>query len=175
MNSRIGADNSTSNTHISILENIIPAFCTPRELPPRSACDHTVNQYGKTSFNFTCFTSRGCSTVDLIIGSKNAMQNIRRLRINPPEFSSVHSPVSVTIKCHTTNTSQNRSESVPLPPKLRWDPTKANEFRIGLLSPGKKGHIDAIVHKLSKASDSNGIDTSVDNFNLLMISEAKNA
>ena len=91
LNSRIGCnDDSLNNPDIPFLDDIIPAFCSTPKLPARSACDRTINQYGRklntiindldlfvangrvpgdNLGNFTCFTSRGRSTVDLVISS----------------------------------------------------------------------------------------------------------
>ena len=192
MNARVGPD-SSPDTHIPILEDLIPSFCSSFDVPPRSACDRTTNQYGKKLNalcnnldlfvangripgdlfgNFTSFTSRGCSTVDLIIASRLMLKNIQKMKINPPEFSSVHSPVSVTFNCQVS-LPNTQKESVPLSPKICWDPSKANEFRLGLQTPGKKAELDALLNSISIASKSSDIDISVYSFNDYLVSAAK--
>ena len=46
-NARVGIVEIPSDVHIPVMESIMPTNCSPCELPQRSSCDRTVNQYGK--------------------------------------------------------------------------------------------------------------------------------
>ena len=105
MNARIGVEDIESSPHIEIMENIIPSFCSPPNIIPRSLCDAKVNPNGKKLLgicknlrlscangrtpgdmlgNFTCFTSRGCSAVDLVLANQDLVKCITRLKVLPP-------------------------------------------------------------------------------------------
>ena len=131
MNARIGNDITHDPTDIPGLEDIVPSFTNSTPLVTRSACDVTKNQHGKKLLdicnnlnlhvangrtpgdllgNFTCFTNNGASTVDLVIADDNTMHRVVELKVLPPEFMSVHAPISIKLKC-SFETSKHTSES----------------------------------------------------------------
>ena len=110
-NSRLGCPVEMSHECFEDLDRFLPPTSTVfTDVPPRATCDSVQNQYGKNlikvcqSFNlydrlgnFTCYTSRGPSMVDLIIGDHGSIKSIKRLHVLPPTFNSVHCPLSFVI------------------------------------------------------------------------------
>ena len=115
MNSRIWPEDIESSPYIEIMANIIPSFCSPPNIIPRSSCDATVNPNGKKLLgicknlrlscangrtpgdmlgNFTCFTSRGCSAVDLVLANQDLVECITRLKVLPPRSPQFTPPFS---------------------------------------------------------------------------------
>lgn len=123
-NSRVGSSIDVSHKCFEDLDKFLPPSSTVNsDLPSRSTCDSVQNQYGKNlvklchSFNlyvangrtpgdmlgnFTCYTPRGPSVVDLVIGDHNAIKHVKRLQILPPSFNSVHCPISFLVSCGTS-------------------------------------------------------------------------
>ena len=196
LNSRIGCtDNPTpSSANIPILEDIIPSFCSSPPLPVRSSCDRTINQYGRRLGrmcgdldlcvingrvpgdlfgNFTCFTPRGRSIVDLLMTDHSFFRNIQSMRVLPPEFASVHCPLSAVIRCPFEHT-QQQSDTVPLKPKLIWDPSKRSVLREALLAPPSAVLMRNLISSISGAnSDNSDLDKCVYEFGDLLVSRAK--
>ena len=147
LNSRVGAGNVDEIPDTPHIQDLLPQDPSP-ELETRSNCDPIQNAYGRKllqmceSFNLciangrtpgdrlgnlTCFTKNGCSTVDYIIADNVLINNIKKLEILPPEFLSVHSPLSATIKLGTVvpvKTYKLRKH----PPKIVWDPEQKANF-----------------------------------------------
>ena len=150
LNSRVGVDLPCANDSPHI-DSLLPPKPNA-DIKPRSSCDQVVNAYGRKlnevcqSFNlsiangripgdrlgnFTCYNSRGCSTVDYIICDNSLISNITQMKILPPDFHSIHSPISVVLDCDRTLPHKEQPLSNH-PPKLIWDPQKEETF-VGLL------------------------------------------
>ena len=194
MNARIGVEDIETSPHIDIMENIIPSFCSPPNIIPRSSCDATVNPNGKKLLgicknlslscangrtpgdllgNFTCFTSRGCSAVDLVLANQDLVKCITRLKVLPPEFTSVHSPISFQVEC-AFEAVATPDKSIPLPGKIIWDPAKAQDLCNDLSSPINKEFLDKLVTTPKNPEVSNDeLNICVRTFNDLMNSEAR--
>ena len=193
-NSRIGKGNNCQEVEIPHLEEL--PLHTPKipNMMERSACDQVVNQHGKKLIqicddlnlhvangrvaedqlgNFTCYTNKGSSTVDLVIGDSQMIQKIRSLKILPPEYTSVHSPVSFRVNCNL-EVAQEKQLSIPLPPKIIWDPEKIPDLREALTSPQISESLRNITTTLNDpASPRECIDESVRELNRILVTEAK--
>ncbi len=196
MNSRIGCDSDDlPNSSIAILEDIIPSFCNTPPVPKRSSCDRTMNQYGRKMNrlcldlgltvvngrvpgdllgNFTCFTSRGRSVVDLVLSDSHLFRNVQHLKVLPPEYTSVHCPISTMIHCPIEFEQQTSGEEFPLNPKIIWDSSKVSVLRKSLLSPPGKATLLNLTTSVTKPdSDSGNVDESVREFGKFLVGEAK--
>ena len=195
-NSRIGVDNSidTDNIPIPILEEITPSFINSTPMIERSACDQIINQHGKKLNkicnnlslhvangrtpgdllgNFTCFTNRGTSTVDLVIADIHTIDQVRELKVLPPEFTSVHAPISVKLKCEFSEP-KNTTTTIPLPPKIIWDPEKVPALREALLLPKNNQTIEELKNTLeNRSAPKQCIDKCLRLFDDLLIGETK--
>ena len=96
--------------------------------------------------NFTCYTNRGASVVDYIISDQSFFNRLKRLKILDPTFGSVHSTLSLVTDCSFSRTATPKKAPLPPPPKLIWDPTRIEHFKIMLSQ--KVNKLDAIKYKL---------------------------
>ena len=124
--------------------------------------------------NFTCFTPRGRSVVDLILADTAMFKNIKHLSVLPPEYTSVHSPISCVIHFPLEFHQEDAGKEVPLKPKLIWDANKIDILRNNLLSPSGEIILKSLTHSVTKTdSSAEDIDTSVHEFNNLIVGAAK--
>ena len=195
LNSRVGFEGSDAFEHdIPFINNILPSFCLSPSIPTRSSCDSTVNQNGRKLTNickslnlyiangrtqddmlgnYTCHTSRGSSVVDLVIADQFIIKNIERLKVLPPDFTSVHSPISANLHCSLPDATR-RKTVIPLPPKIIWDPSKIDNLREGLLNPLSLRQLEELTLALTDPnSSSSTVDSTVSKFNTLLVGEAK--
>ena len=157
LNARIGQENNNESVDIPFLADILPqADVITSDLAERSACDLTINPHGRKLLkicndlnlhvangrtpgdllgNFSCYTNNGLSTVDLVVADSQMIHKIKQLKILAPEYTSVHGPVFIKIYCDLELS--QRASSVPLPPKIIWEPEKI-PILSALLSPGNK-------------------------------------
>ena len=146
-NSRLGCPVEMCHECFEDLDRFLPPTSTVfTDVPPRATS--VQNQYGKNlikvcqSFNlyvangrtpgdrlgnFTCYTSRGPSMVDLIIGDHCSIKSIKRLHVLPPTFNSVHCPLSFVISCGTSK-SLAVKKLEPRPAKVKWNTDKEEVF-----------------------------------------------
>ena len=146
-NARVGVDLSEP-FETPLVDEICPpeAVHTTKQ---RLSCDNKVNSYGKKllqlckAFNlqiangsvpgdklgsFTCYANRGASVVDYVICDQNLI-NISKMKILPPEFGSVHTPIYFKLDYKVCIEKSDES-LLPLPPKFRWDPSKAETLSL---------------------------------------------
>ena len=149
-NARVGVDFSEP-VQSPNLDRICPSDITITN-KSRLSCDSKVNNYGKKllqlckSFNlhiangsvpgdklgsFTCYGNRGANVVDYVICDYNVINVISKLKILPPEFGSVHSPISVKLD-YKVYIHKSDESLLPPPPKFKWEPSKANTFSLML-------------------------------------------
>ena len=103
------------------------------------------------------------------------VSNIQSLKVLPPEFTSVHCPVSIELKCSFNIDQQRVSAPVHLPPKLIWDPAKVDVLRKNLLSSQNAEMLRNLSSNLAQADSANfRLDTSVSGFSSFLVGEAKN-
>ena len=193
-NARIGNENIHEIHDTPIIADLTPPFLNPTSLMERSACDMTINQHGRKLTqicsslnlhvangrtpgdllgNYTCFTNNGVSTVDLVIADNDLIHEVKKLKVLPPEFTSVHAPISMELNCEF-QTTRGAETSIPLPPKLVWDPEKVPALRAALLSPANKTVIDNLTLILEdEDTPRDSIDKCLGDFNNLLIKEAK--
>ena len=138
-NSRLGFDPNVENLEIPDLDAVLPPERKNDSIIPRSSCDPIQNQYGKKlskichNFcirvangrtlgdlmgNYTCHTSRGSSVVDLVLSDHAIGRKIKKLKVLPPQFASVHCPISFTLECSISITASAKLEQRP--PKVSW-------------------------------------------------------
>ena len=147
-NSRVGNSPYIVNKAFENLDKYLPPGSSTVSSSSRLTCDNVQNTYGRRlnriceSFNlnvangrttgdilgnFTCFTSRGPSVVDLVIGDCNSMKMIKRLKVLPPNFNSVHCPISFDVKYGALQGTPTKRLD-PRPVKFKWDPSKESNF-----------------------------------------------
>ena len=156
-NSRVGYVPVVSHEGFEDLDKFLPhhnsSYATGSV---RATCDSVQNGYGRCllklcqSFdmhiangyvpgdrlgNFTCFTSKGSSVVDFVIGDSNSINLINRLHVLPPNFCSVHCPLSFVIKGGTLKCPLKKSLD-PKPIKFKWDPNLEGKFVAALKDAG---------------------------------------
>ena len=88
-------------------------------------------------------TIGGARTVDYVLCDKMFFANISKLLVLPPEFSSVHSPLYVTIKCHIQH-NKLKTKLLPLPPNFIWDEDQREIFITLLNHPSTIAKLDNI-------------------------------
>ena len=138
---------------------MLPVPEPTNEIPRGSSCDQVVNPNGRKLIqfcqsmnlkigngrcpgnylgNFTCFANKGASVVDYLISDCQLLGKVKCMKVLPPDFSSVHTPISTTLSCHTTLHDSSHGCAGPLPPKIIWDPEKINEYLAIMTSPETK-------------------------------------
>ena len=194
LNARIGRESMDVDIEIPHLTDLLPQGNTSPRLQERSACDLITNQHGRKLIkicndlnlfvangrtpgdllgNLTCFTNNGSSTVDLVIADQQMIHKIRYLKVLPPEYTSVHTPITFKVRCDLVM-SPDSSSSIPLPPKLIWDPEKVPVLREALLSPVNLGLIQNITATLvDPASTVECIDKCLHDMNNMLLGEAR--
>jgi hypothetical protein len=146
LNARVGRDGWDDNYDIPVIEHLGPFERNKDSVLQRSSCDITINKYGRKlkqicqGFdlqiangrapgdrlgNYTCYTNKGSSVVDYVICDQSFLKNITKLNILPPEFGSVHTPLSIKIKCSFKTEGIQKKSPIPSPPKFIWDPSKS--------------------------------------------------
>ena len=166
------------------LDNLLPPdSLLTSDVPSRLSCDPVQNQYGKkllslcTEFNmyiangrtpgdrlgsFTCYTPNGTSVVDLVIGDTNSIKMIRKLKILPPNLSSVHCPLSFEVRCDTHIVALEEKLD-PKPAKFKWDSDKEHCF-VNSLCRNNWGAFEAVL-------DNNGTKAEIIDFAASNISQ----
>ena len=148
LNARIGNDLLDEAPSAQVINDLLPDESSDYASCQRSSCDTVTNSFGKKlkdlchGFNlqiangmvpgdrlgnFTCFNRQGTSVVDYIITDKGFYNNISKMNILSPEYSSVHAPISVSIRCKVVS-EEKSSGLLPPPPKFIWNPDKAKHF-----------------------------------------------
>jgi len=150
LNSRVGTNSEESFHEIPNIDALCPEEVrVASRISQRLSCDQKVNGYGKKllqlcqAFNlkltngsvpgdrqgsFTCYGNKGSSVVDYFVCDSSIFNIVSRMKVHPPEYGSVHSPISV----HLDTKFQvlvSDGESLPSPPKIKWDETKAETFK----------------------------------------------
>ena len=148
LNSRVGTDVVNESLDIPALEAVLsPERNRVPSISLRASCDSIQNQHGKKLLklcqkfclkiangrtpgdllgNFTCFTPKGSSVVDLVIGDQHILKRIIKLKVLPPQFLSVHCPITFCLQC---NFSRSTSENLePRPTSFIWDKSKEAKF-----------------------------------------------
>ena len=165
LNGRVGQDFGEDCIDIRDIDDMLPDESIPSSGGlPRSSCDKVLNGYGRKIIefcqgfnlniangrapgdrlgNFTCFNNRGASTVDYVIADKSFLANIKKLLVLPPEFLSVHSPISFTIGCDI-KCENSVTKLLPSPPKFIWDENQSELFFNHLNHPTIIGQLDRI-------------------------------
>ena len=191
LNSRIGNENVDENLNILFIDESLPDECRSPVVIPRSSCHSTTNQYGRTltqicqRFNLIVansrtpgdmlgnLTSKGSSVVDLVIADHCFLKNINRLKVLPPEYSSVHSPISINVKCDFNITERKIAGVKPAPPKIIWDDNKSEIMKNRLKSGTNKKILAAITLRLKDKGSSPGeLNAFLNKFNETLVQEA---
>jgi len=180
LNARQGKDLLDEQSEIPCIDHLLPQDTSPAAVS-RSSCDHTTNLYGKKlnslckSFNltvangrapgdrlgnFTCHTSRGASVVDYIVSDQPIFRRIAKLSILPPEYGSVHSPLSLILKCEIGRDVGPKKAPLPPPPKLIWDKVKSESFKQLLSSAECRLRSDNLRERLIQP-DVDGLEASL--------------
>ena len=117
--------------------------------------------------NFTCFTPRGPSTVDLVIADEGIFKIIKKLKVLTPHYTSVHCPLSFTLNCKVSLSTDEVLESPP--PRLIWDVNKEVHFIQGLhrALPNINSAFFSNIKSFSE------LDTAVKNVSNVILSSAK--
>ena len=193
-NSRVGDDQIDEDPQIPFLAHLLPEPTPVQDIPQRVSCDQTTNHNGKKLIhlcrsldlrigngrcpgdalgNFTCFANKGTSVVDYIIGDCQILPKIKCLKVLPPEFSSVHAPISVKLDCKSLIKEQLIDNVLPLPTKVVWDPEKVNTYCARLRVPEKTQEIQQLNHELMSDLSQEQTNTLINQFNSILVLEAK--
>ena len=180
LNARQGKDLLDQETEIQCIDHLLPQ---DKSAAPssRSSCDHITNSYGRKlhslckSFNlivangrapgdrlgnFTCHANRGASVVDYIVSDQPIFKRIAKLSILPPEYGSVHSPLSLSLKCNMGINPSIKKAPLPPPPRFLWDNDKSDSFKQLLSNPESKSKTDILANRLLQP-ESNGIEAAL--------------
>ena len=170
LNARQGKDILSQQSEIKCIEHLLPSDLPSLAL--RSSSDHITNNYGRKldnlckTFNlviangrtpgdrlgnFTCHTNRGNSVVDYLISDQSLFQQISRLNILPPEFGSVHCPLSLILNCQFKKCNPTKKAPLPHPPKLIWDANKLNSFNMLTSQPAFLNNFSNLKTKLENS------------------------
>ena len=194
-NSRIGSDTVDEDPDIPFISELLPVSDPVSELLQRTSCDVTKSPYGTKLINlcqslnlkiangrcpgdmlgnYTCFSNKGASVVDYVIADSRILSNISYLKVLPPAFSSVHSPISTNIRCDTLIQQKIDDKTLALPTKIKWDSSKTDAFRASLETPATKQKLIAISQRL-QCDDLTLAETSalITQFSDLVVSGAK--
>ena len=195
LNARLGSENNIDEIEIPLLSDILPQS-TEASITERSCCDQIINQHGRKVNqicndlelhvangrtpgdllgNFTCYTNNGSSTVDLVIADQHTIHNIKYLKVLPPEYTSVHGPISFKLRCDAI-VPLKKNTSIPLPPKIIWEEDKEQILKDSLLSANTMIQIQNITDTLkNENSPKECIDECLHQMNNILMKEAKNA
>ena len=195
LNARIGRDLRDEIPPIMGVDNLVPdeVLVSVDGGAIRSSCDYITNAYGKKVIeicqgfnmniangrtpgdrlgNFTCFNARGASVVDYVISDKGFFNCITRLLILPPEFSSVHAPLSFTMKCKFS-CGKKKEKLLPLPPKFVWDASQTTTLVNLLKQPEAQARLATMVTAISgQAIEPNQADAVTKDLSDLLFTEA---
>ena len=194
LNARMGSENNNTETEIPLLNDILPQSAVAPKITERSCCDQVINQHGRKLTqicndlelhvangrtpgdllgNFTCYTNNGSSTVDLVIADQQTIHSIKYLKVMPPEYTSVHAPISFKLKCDVL-VPLKKDSSIPLPPKIIWEVDKEQILKDSLLSTSNMTKIQNITDTLKNENSSKEcIDECLHEMNNILIKEAK--
>ena len=194
-NSRVGCEQVDTDTDLSFLEGIIPPPTPQCPLPERTSCDQVVNQNGKklihlcksldlkiangrcpgdTLGNFTCFANRGSSVVDYVIGNNQIVNGILRLKVLPPDLTSVHSPISFKLRCNTSIKMNDDEGLLPMPAKVVWDQSKSDIFVQRLKAPEVAHKLEGVLRQLQDPeTPKSHIHSLTKTFTETLVAEAK--
>ena len=149
LNSRVGARSEEIFHEIPEIDNLCPdEVKSSGRLEQRLSCDEKTNSYGKKLIqlckafslkiangsvpgdrqgSFTCYGGRGSSVVDYFIFDNSLFNIISRMTVHPPQFGSIHTPISTHLDTKFQVETSGES-SLPTPPKIRWDESKTEAF-----------------------------------------------
>ena len=193
-NSRVGNDIIEDDIELPFLSHMLPDPTPLSNLPQRTSCDQVINQHGKKLTqlcnslnlkiangrcpgdilgNFTCFANKGASTVDYFIGDSKILRKISLLKVLPPEFSSVHSPISMKLDCKSV-IKETIDDVIPSPQKVIWDPEKVEIYCARLKRPEKLQELESLNRELLR-NDLTQEQTNelIKKFNSILVLEAK--
>ena len=158
----------------------------------RTSCDVKVNAYGKKLVqlcqafnlnvangavpgdrlgNFTCHANRGASVVDYAICDNSLINIVSRLTVHPPQFDSLHSPIST----HLDTKFQIKTlheDSLPSPPKFKWDASKSEVLSTLLEQRENILKFESLNVKISNTGNSEGLETCVRELTNILFSNA---
>ena len=170
-NSRVGSEDHDDDQDLSFISHMLPVPEPTSEIPRGSSCDQVINPNGRKLIhfcqsmnlkigngrcpgnylgNFTCFANKGASVVDYLISDCQMLSKVKCMKVLPPDFTSVHTPISTTLSCHTTLHDSSNGCASSLPRKIIWDPEKIDEYLAIMTSPETKQKLKLIDQELSR-------------------------
>ena len=171
LNSRVGSFQEEIFHKINQVDELCPNEVEYSEsMTQRLSCDNVINAYGKKllkickSFDlkivngnvpgdrlgsFTCYNTRGSSVVDYFICDKNLFNIVTRMNVHPPQFNSIHAPISIKLDTQF-QIDHGRENNLKKIPKIKWDESKARLFRDLLNQDMNLRQISVIENKLKE-------------------------
>ena len=193
-NSRIGVDHNETNHDIPIIDDICPDELKSSNMKQRISCDAKVNAYGKKLVqlcqafnlkvangavpgdrlgNFTCHANRGASVVDYAICDNSLINIISRLTVHPPQFESLHSPISTQLDTKFQIKTLHE-DSLPPPPKFKWDASKSEVLSTLLDQRENITKLESLNIEISNTGNSEGLEKCVQELTNILFSNASN-
>ena len=174
LNSRIGVNHDRVNHELPIIDNLCPdELKSSNRIKQRLSCDVKVNCYGKKllqlcqGFNlkfangavpgdrlgsFTCHANRGASVLDYVICDHSLFNIVSRMIIHPPQFGSVHSPITTCLD-NKFQVKTSSESSLPPPPRIKWDDSRSEAFLCLLNQNENLNRIKSLEIKLNRDLD----------------------
>ena len=168
------------------------------ETIPRNNCDKKSNSYGNKLIelcktvplrilngrllgdllgNYTCFTPRGCSAVDIGAVSPSLFKDVRYFLVDSPHLHlSDHTPIELGLTVHMRPVPSASNESncslSPKPDKIVWDKNLAEKYKILLESPDCKQSLSGFL-ETGILPNQTSVDSATSFLSNIMIETAK--
>ena len=128
--------------------------------------------------NFTCFTHRGCSAVDIGAASPTIFKQITYFLVDSPHLHlSDHTPIELglTVNMHPVSSATNDSNEcsmLPKPDKIVWDKNLAEKYKFLLESPDCKQSLAGFL-ETGILPNQTSVDSAVSFLSNIMVETAK--
>ena len=169
------------------------------EISPRNNCDRNSNSYGQKLIelcktvplrilngrkigdllgNFTCFTPRGCSAVDIGAVSPSLVNKIQYFLVdNPYLHLSDHTHIELGLTVNIIPVSRptsaiNECSMLPKPDKIVWDKKLADKYKIILESPDCKQSLAGFL-QTGVLPNQSSVDSAVSFLSNIMVKTAQ--